>query len=169
MKSQMHTRNFRTGGNFIGFARADKEALVLLSHEQHVQIKSQRSPCVITGDPGHSPPQVLKSPTSQTQCPLSGRNCRRAGNRQLQTGAKLVTFMTGIRNVMNANAILWQKLRARFSGHAFNQDNRAPVSRVTTHLDVRIAFRCRPVALTRFRTRAAARPELCACRRQEHQ
>jgi hypothetical protein len=44
--------------------------------------------------------------------------------------------MSGIRSLMNANAILWQKLRARFSGHAFNQDNRAPVSRVATHLDV---------------------------------
>ena len=37
---------------------------------------------------------------------------------------------------MKAYAILWQKLHARFSEHAFNQGNRVLGSRVGTDLDV---------------------------------
>jgi hypothetical protein len=38
---------------------------------------------------------------------------------------------------MKAHAILLEKLYARFSEHAFDQSNRALVSCVSTHLDIR--------------------------------
>ena len=171
MKSQMHTRNFRTGGRFIGFARADsdKEALVPVSHERHVQMKSQRSPCVITGDPGHSPPQVLKSSTAQGQCPrLIGRNRRRASNRQRQTAAKLVTFMAAIWRFMKAYTILWQKLYAWFSEHAFHQGNRVPGSHLAPQLNIPDRTSTQTGRLSQVLNRqiepSTRDTNLCACR-----
>ena len=101
-------------------------------------MKSQRSLGVITGDPRHTRAHAAKSSTAQTPFlrPI-GRKHSRASHRQRQTAAKLTTFMTGIRRFMKAYAILWQKLYARFSEHAFDQGNRVLVSRVATHLDIR--------------------------------
>jgi hypothetical protein len=96
---------------------ADERGVIGLSDGQNVQMKSQRSPCVIIGDPRHT--------------------CAHAGHRLRQTAAKLTTFMTGLRRLMKAYAILWQKFHACFSKYTFDQGNRVLVSRVATHLDVR--------------------------------
>ena len=82
-------------------------------------------------------PHAAKSPTPQPQRlqPIDGKYLR-ASNRQRQSAAKLMSFMTGIRTIMKASAVLGQKLYARFSEHAFGQGNQVPVSRVATHLKI---------------------------------
>jgi hypothetical protein len=45
--------------------------------------------------------------------------------------------LTGIRRLVSANAILWQKLYARLSEYTFDRCNRVLVSRAATHLDIR--------------------------------
>ena len=45
--------------------------------------------------------------------------------------------MSGIRRLLKAYAVLWQKFYARFSEHTFDQGNRVLVSRVATDLDIR--------------------------------
>ena len=89
-----------------------------------------------TGD--HSRAHAAKSSTAQAQFlrPIRGKYSR-ASHRQRQSAAKLTTFMTGIRSFMKAYAILWQKLYARFSEHAFDRGNRVLVSRIATDLDIR--------------------------------
>jgi hypothetical protein len=130
-KNRFH-RRFTDGSDARAIMSADERALIGLSGVQNVQ---RQSKSVITGDPRPRLPQAPKSSTAQAHCPhIIERDRRPAGNRQRQTPGKLVTFMTGIRRLMNANAILWQKLRARFSEHTFGQGNRVPVSRVATHL-----------------------------------
>jgi hypothetical protein len=115
----------------------EEAALIRVWREQNVQMKSQRSIGVITEDPQHRRAHVAKSPTGQAQFLRPVRHkCSRASQRQRQTAAKSTTFMTGIRAFMKACAILWQKLYARFSGHPFDQGNRALSSRVATTLDV---------------------------------
>jgi hypothetical protein len=137
-KNRFTHRRFIDGSDARAIMSADERGVIGLSGAQNFQMKSQRSPRVITRGPRHSPPQASKSSTAQAQCPRAiGRNRRRAGNRQRQTAGKLVTFLTGIRGLVNANAILWQKLYARFSEHTFDQGNRVPVSRVATQLNVR--------------------------------
>ncbi len=115
--------------------------------ERRVQ---QREPQLFHGDSGmriivscheaeliqlSSCPHAAKSPTPQPQRlqPIDGKYLR-ASNRQRQSAAKLMSFMTGIRTIMKASAVLGQKLYARFSEHAFGQGNPVPVSRVATHL-----------------------------------
>ena len=110
----------------------DEAALIRLSHEQNVHMKSQKGFAVITGNP-----RAAKSATAQAQWsrPIR-RKCWRARRGQRQTAANLTTLMTGIRRFMKAYAILWQKLYARFSEHTFDQGDRVLVSRVATHLDI---------------------------------
>ena len=45
----------------------DEAALIRLWHEQNVQMKSQRSLGVITGDPRHTRAHAAKSSTAQAQ------------------------------------------------------------------------------------------------------
>jgi hypothetical protein len=80
---------------------------------------------------------AAKSSTPQAQClrPIDGKYLR-ASHRHRQTDAKSTGFKS-IRTIMKAYAILWQKLRARFSEHAFDQGNRVPGSHIATHFDVR--------------------------------
>ena len=116
----------------------DEAALIRLSHRQNVQMKSQRSFGVITGDPRRTRAHAAKSSTAHAPRlrPVRGKYSR-ASNRQRRTAPKLTTFVTGVRRFMKAYTILWQKLRARFSEHALEQGNRVPVSRVATHLVIR--------------------------------
>ena len=125
-------------GSHAGVIMGSEGALIRPSHEQHVQMKSQRSLGVITGDPSRTGAHADKSSTAQTPRlrPIE-RQHSRARHRQRQTVAKLTAFMTAIRRFMKAYAIPWQKLYARFSEHAFGQGNQILVSRVATHLDIR--------------------------------
>ena len=142
MESQLYTRNFQNC-RFIGgtdgriIVSGDAAALIRPWHEQNIRTKSQRCLVVPGGDMRQTLAHAAKSSKPQTQCsrPI-GRNRRRAGNRQRQIATKLVTFLTGIRRVINANAILWQKLYARFSDHTFDQGNRVLGPRVAAHLDI---------------------------------
>ena len=136
-------KNRRVRRIFIGsdariVRRGEEAALIRLCCEQNVQIKSQRSLGVIIGDPRHSPAHTAKSSTAQARFLRPPRSkYSRAGHRQRQIAPKLTTFMTGIRSLMKAYAILWQKLYACFSEHTFDQSNRVLVSPVATDLDIR--------------------------------
>ena len=147
-------------------------ALIRLSHGQNVQMKSQRSLGVITGDPRRTRAHAAKSSTAQALRlrPIRGKYSR-ASHRQRQTAAKLTTFMTGIRRFMKAYAILWQKLYARFSEHAFDQGNRVLVSRVATHLDIHDRVSMKTGRLSQVPNRPIQRstrhPNLCTCHRHE--
>ena len=149
-----------------------EEALIRPWHEQDVQMKSQRSLGVTTGDSRHTRAHAAKSSTAQAQLlrPIRGKYSR-AGHRQRQTAAKLATFMTGIRRFMKAYAILWQKLYARFSEHTFDQGNRVLVSRVATHLDIRDRVSMKTGRLSQVPNRPIQRstrhPNLCTCHRHE--
>jgi hypothetical protein len=115
---------------------ADEAASMRKCHQQNVQLKSHRSLGVILGEPRDTHAHAAKSSTPQARrLPPIGRNHSRAGQGPPQTAAKSVTFMTGVRTIMKACAILWQKLNARFSERTFG--NRVLVSRVATHLDIR--------------------------------
>lgn len=116
----------------------DESGVIPLSDGQNVQMKSQRSPSVVTGDPRHSAPQASKSSPAQAHCPRPiGRNRRRASNRQRQTAGKLVTFMTGIRRLVNAKAVRWLKLFARLWEQTFDQGNQVTVSHIATQFNIR--------------------------------
>ena len=110
---------------FIG----GSDARIIMSRDEAARIQ------LWTDD--HSRVPAAKSPTAQAQFlrPIRGKYSR-ASHKQRQAAAKSTTFMTGIRAFMKACAILWQKLYAHFSGHTFDQGNRALGSRVATHLDV---------------------------------
>ena len=165
-------RRFIGGSDARVIMSGDEAALIRLWHEQNVQMKSQRSLGVTTGDPRHTRAHAAKSSTAQAQClrPI-GRKYSRASHRQRQTAAKLTTFMTGIRRFMKAYAILWQKLYARFSEHTFDQGNRVLVSRVATHLDIRDRVSMKTGRLSQVPNRPIERstrhPNLCACHRHE--
>ena len=165
-------RRFIGGSDARVIMSGEEAALIRLWHEQNVQMKSQRSLGVITGDPRHSRAHAAKSPTAQAQLlrPIRGKYSR-ASHRQRQTAAKLTTFMTGIRRFMKAYAILWQKLYARFSEHTFDQGNRVLVSRVATHLDIRDRVSMKTGRLSQVPNRPIQRstrhPDLCTCHRHE--
>ena len=140
MKSQSLTQKL----GFIGTSDTrvsvspDRAALMRLSHEQTVQMSSQRCLRVTTGDSGHIRAHAAKSSTAQAPGlrPV-GRKSSRARHTRRRTAAKLATFMTRIRRLMKAYAVLRQELCARFSEHAFDHGNRVPVSSAATHLDIR--------------------------------
>ena len=123
-----------------------------------------------TGD--HSRAHAAKSPTAQALFlrPIRGKYSR-ASHKQRQTAAKLPTLMSGIRRLMKAHAILWQKLYARFSEHTFDQGNRVLVSRVATHLDIRDRVSMKTGRLSQVPNRPIQRstrhPDLCTCHRHE--
>ena len=124
-------------GTHAGVIMGSEGALIRPPHEQHVQMKSQRSLGVITGNPSRTRADAAKSSTAQTHCLLPiGRKYSRARHRERQTAANLTAFMAGIRRFMKVYAVLWQKLHARFSEYSFDQANRVPGSHVATHLDV---------------------------------
>jgi hypothetical protein len=135
--------------------------------KQNIRTKSQRCLVVPRGDMRQTLAHAAKSSKPQTQYsrPI-GRNRRRAGNRQRQIAAKLVTFLTGIRRLINANAILWQKLYACFSEHNFDQGNRVLVHRVATDLDIRDRVSMKTGRLSQVPNRqierSARHPNLCA-------
>jgi hypothetical protein len=119
-------------------AKLRERKLVLGGSHARIIVSGDEAPQIRLRTGDHSRVRDAKSSTAQAQCPRPiGRNRRRAGNRQRQTAGKLVTFLTGIRRFVNANAILWQKLYARFSEHTFDQGNRVPFSRVATQLNIR--------------------------------
>jgi hypothetical protein len=174
MESQMYTRNFQNCCSFIGgtdgriIVSGDAAALIRPWHEQNIRTKSQRCLVVPRGDMRQTLAHAAKSPKPQTQCPRPiGRNRRRSGNRQRQIAAKLATFLTGIRRLINANAVLWQNLYARFSDHTFDQGNRVLVSRVATHLDIRDRVSMNAGRLSQVPSRPIQRrtrhPDLCTC------
>ena len=160
---ELARHGFLSGARII--VRADEAVLIRLSHEQHVQMKSQRCLVAPTGGSRHTRAHAAKSSTAHAHClPPIGREYSRAHHRERQTAANLTAFMAGIRRLMNANAILWQKLYARFSEHAFDQAYRVLVSRVAT-LDIleRISMKTgRPNRQIESSTR---HPNLCACQR----
>ena len=122
-----------------------------------------------TGDP--SPARAAKSLTARAQFlrPIRGKSLR-ASREQRQAAAKSMILMTGIRAFMIACAILSQKLYARFSGHTFDQGNRAPGSRVATHLDVPDCVSMKTGRLGQVPNRSTAAPSnLCACRSPQRQ
>jgi hypothetical protein len=172
MKSQSLTRKWGQGANLFGGLHAgiimgsDEGVLIRPSHEQNVQTNSRKPLGLMTGDPRHVRAHAAKSSTAHAQCP---RPIGRKGNRQQrQTSAKLVTFMSGIRRFMNANANLWQKLYARFSEHSFDQANRVPGSHVATHLDVRDPVSMETGRRSQVPNRPIERnntrhPNLCGC------
>jgi hypothetical protein len=103
VKSQTFTRNFESRRHFIG----GLDARIIMSGDEAALIR------LWTGD--HSRARAAKSPTAQAQFlrPFRGKYSR-ASRRQRQTAAKLTTFMSGIRRLLKAYAILWQKLCAGF-------------------------------------------------------
>jgi hypothetical protein len=123
-----------------------------------------------TGD--HSCAHASKSPTAPTQFlrPLQVKYSR-ANHKERQSAAKLPTLMSGIRRLLKAYAILWQKLYARFSERTFHQGNRVLVSRVTTHLDIRDRISMKTGRLSKVSNRPIQRstrhPDLCTCHRHE--
>jgi hypothetical protein len=125
-------------GTHAGVIMGSEGVLIRPSHEQHVQMKSRRSLGVITGDPRHTRAHAAKWSTAHALRlrPVRGKYSR-ASNRQRRTAPKLTTFVTAVRRFMKAYAILWQKLRARFSERTFHQGNRVLGSRVATDLDIR--------------------------------
>ena len=158
-------------GSHAGVIMGSEGALIRPSHEQHVQMKSQRSLGVITGDPSRTGAHADKSSTAQTPRlrPIE-RQHSRARHRQRQTAAKLTAFMTAIRRFMKAYAIPWQKLYARFSEHAFGQGNQILVSRVATHLDIRdrVSIEDRsPSPRPRTVQLSAGHPTWCSCHGHE--
>jgi hypothetical protein len=145
----------------------NEAALIQLSHEQNVQMKSQRYLGVITGDTRQTRAYSTKASTAQALWPVRGKYSR-ASHRQRQTPVNLVAFMTGIPRFMKAYAVLWQKLYARFSEHTFDQGNRVLVSRVATHLDVRDCVSMKTGRLSQVpNCPIQCRPNLCTCHRQE--
>jgi hypothetical protein len=72
-------------------------------------------------------PHAAKSSTPQAQRlqPIDGKYLR-ASNRQRQTAAKLMGFMTGIRTIMKASAVLEQKFYARFFEMHFRSRQSSP-------------------------------------------
>ena len=119
--------NFFGGSDARIIMSADEGALIRLSHEQNVQMKSQRSLDVTTGNPPRTRAHAAKSSTAQAHCLLPiGRKYSRARHRERQTAANLTAFMTGIRRFMKVYAILWQKLHARFSEHSFRSRQSSP-------------------------------------------
>jgi hypothetical protein len=123
-----------------------------------------------TGD--HTLTHIAKSPMAHPEfLPPIGGKYSRACHRQRQPAAKLTTFTTGIRSFLKAYAILWQKLYARFSEHAFNQGSRVLVSCVATDLDIRNRVSMKTGRLSQVPNRpiqrSARHPNLCACHRHE--
>jgi hypothetical protein len=74
-------------------------------------------------------------PQAQRLQPIDGKYLR-ASHRHRQTDVNSTGFMIGIGGFMKAYAILWRKLHARSSEHAFDRANRLLVSRVATHLNI---------------------------------
>ena len=143
MKSQSLTRKCCPRAHFFSdseariIMRGEGVALIRSWQEQNALMKSQKSLGVITGDSRPTRAHAAQSSTAQTQFlrPIRDKYSR-AGHRQRQASANLATFMTDIRRFIKTYAILWQKLYARFSEHAFNQGDRVLGSRVGTDLDV---------------------------------
>ena len=79
--------------------------------------------------------------------------------------------MSGIRRLLKAYAILWQKLYACFSEHTFDQGNQVLVSRVAAHLDIRDRVSMKTGRLSQVPNRPIQRstrhPDLCTCHRHE--
>ena len=115
---------------------------------------------------------AAKSSKPQTQCsrPI-GHKSSRARHGRRQTAANLTAFMTGVRRFMEAHAILWQKLYARFSKHTFDQGNQVLASRVATHLDIRDRVSMKSGRLSQVPNRQIQRstrhPDLCTCHKHE--
>ena len=112
-------------------ASGDEAALIRPSHEQNVQMKSERSFRATTGDP---PLSAYAAKSLKLQV---GRKSSRTDHRQRQTALKLTALMAGIASSMKAFAVLWQKLGTLLSEHPFDQGNRVPVSRVATPVNIR--------------------------------
>jgi hypothetical protein len=148
-----------------------KAALIRLSLEQNVQMKSQRCLEVTTGDTRRIRAHAAKPSTARAQFlgPI-GRKCWRTNLRRRKPAGKLVTFMTGIRSFVKAYAFCGKNSAHPFRNHTFNQGNRALFSRVATHVDIgdRVSTKTgrhsqvpnRPIE------RSASHPN-CACRRLE--
>jgi hypothetical protein len=153
------------GGSHAGITvSADDVTLIRLWHEQSVQVKSEKCLGVLTGDPPRSRAQATKSATAQAQRsrPIRGK-CSRVGHRQWQTSAIFTTFMTGVRTIMKAYAILWQKLYACFSERTFDQGNQVLVSCAATHLDIRDCVFDEDRSSSQVPNRSTRHPNLYNC------
>ena len=152
------------GGSHARIITSADEAPVMrrLRHEQNIQCLG-----ITTENPPRTRAHVAKSSTEQSpRLKLIGRQDSRSGHRQQQTTGNFIAFITAIRRFMKAYAILWRKLHARFSAHAFDQANRVQVSRVPT-LDIleRISIKTGRLSQVSNRQieRSARHPNLCAC------
>jgi hypothetical protein len=161
------------GGSDARFIRSGEEvALIRLWREQNVQMKSQRSLGVSTGNPRDSCAHGAKSPTGQAQFLRPFRSqYSRASYRQRQTAAILTTFISVIPSFVKAYSILRQKLYACFSEHTFDQGGRVLVSRVATDLDIRDRISMKTGRLSQVPNRPIQRStrhaDLCSCHRHE--
>jgi hypothetical protein len=152
------------GGSHARIITSADEAPVMrrLWHDQNIQCLG-----ITTENPPRTRAHVAKSSTAQSpRLQLIGRQDSRSGHRRQQTAENFTAFITAIRRFMKAYAILWRKLHARFSEHAFDQANRALVSRVPS-LDIleRISIKTGRLSLVSNRQieRSARHPNLYAC------
>jgi hypothetical protein len=143
MKSQSLTLKFCQRAHFIGSSEQriimswDEAALARPSHEQNIQMKSQKRLGVTSGDPRHTRARAAKSSVARAFFrPVQGKYSR-ARHTQRQTAAKSAILMSRIGRFMKAYADLRRKLYARSSEHTFDHGDRAFVSRAAAHLDVR--------------------------------
>ena len=169
MKSQSLTRKCCPRARFFSGSEARittsaDDALVMrrLWHEQDIQCLG-----FTTGNPPRTRAHVAKSSTVQTpRLRLIGRQHSRSGHRQQQSAENFTAFMTAIQRFMKACAILWRKLHARFSEHAFDQANRVLVSRRAT-LDILERISMKTGRLSQVPNRPIQRsmrnPDLCNC------
>ena len=136
-------------------------------------MKCQRSFGITTGNP----PRTLclrRQIASGASSALAARSGPVLASLATDNGrplAKLPTLMNGIRRLLKAYAILWQKLYARFSEHTFDHGNRVLVSRVPTDLEIRDRVSMKTRRLGQFPNRPIQRstrhPDLCTCHRHE--
>jgi hypothetical protein len=119
-------RRFGSEARFI--TSGQEAALIRLWHKQNVQMKSPR-PLGMIGDLQPIQARAAQSLTAEPQYvqPI-GLKYARGNRRQRRADVKLATFMNGIRRLMKAYSIPWQKLYACLSEHTVDQGNRALVS-----------------------------------------
>jgi hypothetical protein len=163
-RSRKLARRRFLGGSEARIITSADEALVMrrLWHEQNIQCLG-----ITTGNPPRTRAHVAKPSTAHTpRLRLIGRYHSRSGHRQQQIAENFTAFMTATRRFMKVYAILWRKLHARFSEHAFDQANRVLVSRVAT-LDILEPISMKTGRLSQVPNRqierSARHPILCAC------
>jgi hypothetical protein len=127
-RSRKAQRRFLGGSDERIITSADEAPVTRLRHEQNIQCLG-----ITTVNPLRTRAHVAKSATVQTpRAGLIGRPDSRSGHRRQQTAENFTGFMTAIRMLMKAYAILWRKLHAHFSEYAMNRANPVLVSQIAT-------------------------------------